>query len=102
MLRNDRRPTIVREPQGETAMNTPLLRTLRLMAGGGLLAVALAGPTAPAARSQDKSTDVSKVERLNKAPVNKEALRVQLPRPTVVKLPNGLTLVLLEDHKLPT
>jgi predicted Zn-dependent peptidase len=42
------------------------------------------------------------VERLNRAPVNKEALRVQLPRPAVAKLPNGLTLVLLEDHKLPT
>ena len=27
---------------------------------------------------------------------------MQLPRPTVVKLPNGLTLLLLEDHKLPT
>src|SRR5262249_49539866 len=57
-----------------------------------------------AARSQeqDKSTPLSKVERLSRAPVNKEALRVQLPRPTVLKLPNGLTLALLEDHKLPT
>jgi len=45
---------------------------------------------------------VSKVERLNRAPVNKEILRVQLPKPTIVKLKNGLTLVLLEDHKLPT
>ena len=52
--------------------------------------------------AQDKSTDVSKVERLNRAPVSKEILRVQLPKPTVVKLKNGLTLVLLEDHKLPT
>lgn len=50
----------------------------------------------------NKSTDVSKVVRLNRAPVNKDVLRVQLPRPTVVKLPNGMTLVLLEDHKLPT
>jgi zinc protease len=53
-------------------------------------------------RGQEKTTPVSKVERLNRAPVNKEALRVQLPRPVVVTLPNGLTLVLLEDHKLPT
>lgn len=52
--------------------------------------------------AQDKSTDVSKVERLNRAPVNKEILRVQLPKPTIMKLKNGLTLVLLEDHKLPT
>jgi zinc protease len=56
----------------------------------------------PATRAQDKSSSVSKVERLNRAPVNKEILRVKLPVPTTVKLPNGLTLLLLEDHKLPT
>jgi len=53
-------------------------------------------------RAQEKATPLSQVERLNRAPVNKEVLRVQLPRPVVTKLPNGLTLVLLEDHKLPT
>jgi zinc protease len=53
-------------------------------------------------QGQSKATSVSKVERLNRAPVSKEILRVQLPRPTVVKLPNGLTILLLEDHKLPT
>ena len=83
-------------------MKTRLLRFLRPMAFAALAAATVAGPAAPAGRSQEKSTPVSKVERLNRAPVNKEALRVQLPRPTVVKLPNGLTLVLLEDHKLPT
>jgi len=55
-----------------------------------------------ALRSQEKATPLSQVERLNRAPVNKEVLRVQLPRPVVTKLGNGLTLVLLEDHKLPT
>src|ERR1700734_2320186 len=69
-----------------------------VLAATGMLAFS------PAARAQgpDKSTSVSKVERLNRAPVSKEILRVQLPRPTVVKLKNGLTLVLQEDHKLPT
>ena len=43
-----------------------------------------------------------KVVRLNRAPVNKEVLKVKLPRPTVLTLPNGLTVALLEDHKLPT
>lgn len=63
----------------------------------------LAPAFVPEASAQgNKSTDVSKVVRLNRAPVNKEVLRVQLPRPVVVKLPNGLTVVLLEDHKLPT
>jgi zinc protease len=83
-------------------MNTPGLisRLARQSFCAVLLAAVAAG--APAARAQDKSTPASKVERLNRAPVNKEILRVQLPRPTVVKLKNGLTLVLLEDHKLPT
>jgi zinc protease len=44
----------------------------------------------------------SKVVRLNRAPVNKEILKVTLPRPVVSKLPNGLTLLVLEQHKLPT
>ena len=30
---------------------------------------------------QDKSTPASKVERLNRAPVSKEILKVKLPRP---------------------
>ena len=65
-------------------------------------ATALLACGARPARAQDKSAPLSKVERLNRAPVNKEILRVKLPRPTIAKLPNGLTLVLLEDHKLPT
>jgi hypothetical protein len=70
---------------------------------GCLFGAALVSVATPVGYAQDnKSTDVSKVVRLNRAPVNKEVLRVQLPRPTVVKLPNGITLVLLEDHKLPT
>lgn len=68
-----------------------------------LFVAALIACAAPAGRAQDnKATDASKVVRMNRAPVNKNVLRVQLPRPTVMKLPNGMTLVLLEDHKLPT
>lgn len=68
-----------------------------------VLAVAsLAGFAATTACAQQKSEPLSKVERLNRAPVNKEVLKVELPKPTVVKLPNGLTVLLLENHKLPT
>src|SRR5271169_1613385 len=59
-------------------------------------------PGATFAQGQDKSAPASSVKKLGRAPVNKEVLRVQLPRPTVVKLKNGLTIVLEEDHKLPT
>ncbi len=72
------------------------------LAAAALAGVFLAGLAAPAVHAQGKSTDISKVVRLKRAPVSKEILRVQLPKPTIAKLPNGLTLVLLEDHKLPT
>ena len=37
----------------------------------------------------------------NKAPVNKEVLRVKLPRPTEMDLSNGVHLIVLEDHRTP-
>jgi len=49
-----------------------------------------------------KAVPLSQVERLNRAPVNKEILRVKLPRPRQTKLANGLTVLVLEQHKLPT
>src|ERR1700704_4893726 len=44
----------------------------------------------------------SKVQRLNKAPVNNEILKVKLPHPVEASLPNGLTILVLEQHRLPT
>jgi len=48
-----------------------------------------------------KATPLSKVVRLNRAPVSNEILRVKLPKPVEIKLPNGLTVLVLENHKLP-
>jgi predicted Zn-dependent peptidase len=87
--------------QGERAMK--ISSTAARIAFQVTLAFALlAISSAPAAHAQGKSTDVSKVVRMGRAPVSKEILRVKLPTPTVTKLPNGLTVILLEDHKLPT
>jgi len=77
------------------------MRSLRAPFTFAALAALLAFAV-PTTHAQDKSASVSKVERLNRAPVSKEILRVKLPVPATVKLPNGLTLLLLEDHKLPT
>ncbi len=91
--------------RGMGAGNTILkvMRPLAALAFATTLAVYGLAIGTPVARAQDnKAADASKVVRLNRAPVNKEILRLQLPRPTVVKLPNGLTLVLLEAHSLPT
>ncbi len=43
-----------------------------------------------------------KVTRLNRVPVNNEILKVKLPHPKEFTLPNGLAVMVLEDHKLPT
>src|SRR5271163_4435901 len=48
-----------------------------------------------------KAIPLSKVERKNKAPVSSEILRVKIPKPTEMTLPNGLTILVLEDHRLP-
>src|SRR4029079_9559834 len=60
--------------------------------------VLLAGPL----HAQDAiGTPASKIERQNKAPVSREILRVQLPKPIADKLSNGLTVLILEDHRAP-
>ena len=38
----------------------------------------------------------------NRAPVNKEILKVKLPKAQEATLPNGLRVLLLESHKVPT
>lgn len=65
-----------------------------MLAGG-----ATAGAQGDAA--QDKSVPLSKVERLNRAPVSKEILQVKLPRPVETTLPNGIHVMILEDHRFP-
>jgi zinc protease len=68
-----------------------------------LAALAAAMAVAMPAFSQEQhAAELSKVVRLNRAPVSNEILQVILPRPVVTKLPNGLTVLVLERHKLPT
>jgi zinc protease len=63
-------------------------------------AVLLLATTALA--QQEKGTSPKAVQHLNRAPVNREILQIKLPRPTEAKLPNGLTVLLLERHRVPT
>jgi zinc protease len=42
------------------------------------------------------------VTRKNRAPVSRELLRVSIPSPPVTTLPNGLRVVVIEDHRAPT
>ena len=69
-----------------------------------LVALALLAPLwgQTPGQGQEKGMPLSKVERKNRAPVSKEVLRVKLPRPVETTLENGLTLLVLEDRRLPT
>ena len=54
------------------------------------------------AATADTKRIPSKVQRLNKVPINHEILKVKLPHPVEVTLPNGLSVLILEQHRLPT
>src|SRR5437016_5100138 len=64
----------------------------------------LAAVLAPAQQPQgaDAKPLPGKVTRLNRVPVNKEILKVKLPHPKEFSLPNGLAVMVLENHKLPS
>lgn len=66
------------------------------------LALLFAAAPRVLAQGSDKGTSMKAVQRLGRAPVSNEVLRVTLPRPTTHKLSNGLVLLVLEQHKLPT
>src|SRR5580693_4875135 len=77
------------------------------LAGCGIFCAVAFTPSAlaqsgGAAGGQDKAVPLSSVERLNRAPVSKEILKVKLPQASEHKLANGLTVLILEQHKLPT
>lgn len=67
-------------------------------------AVGPAARLAPAARPQAAQLQPPSSKAVvlkGKAPVSTELLRVKLPRPQEVDLPNGIHLMVLEDHRAP-
>jgi len=61
----------------------------------------MAAVVGPASAQESHSADTSKVERKNRAPVSKDVLKVTLPRATEATLSNGLTVLVMENHRLP-
>jgi zinc protease len=66
-----------------------------------LLMMVILGFAGSAAAQEEHSVDISKVERKNRAPVSKDILKVSLPHATEVTLSNGLTVLIMENHRLP-
>ena len=75
----------------------------KLTSGIALIAVAFSvamaqRPGGPGPQTQSmKGADIK-----GKAPVNKEILHVKLPKGQEATLPNGLRVILLENHRVPT
>jgi predicted Zn-dependent peptidase len=66
------------------------------------------GSTAVAQQAPDSASSgpagqsVKGAELKNRAPINNQTLHIKLPKPIEAKLANGVQVVLIEDHKLPT
>jgi len=74
--------------------NRKLVLALLLVSGSLASAQQQLGPEQP-------GTPRNQVELKNKAPVSKDILKVKLPRATEATLSNGLTVLIIEDHRLP-
>ena len=80
-------------------MKNRIVSVTRVIALGALImAPVLAQNPPPAGQSQSTKGAVIK----GKAPVSKEVLKVKLPKPYETTLKNGLQVVILSNHKVPT
>jgi predicted Zn-dependent peptidase len=71
------------------------------LAAGLLFLFALALPQGLPRAQENQTVSPSQVERKNRAPVSRDMLRIKLPKPVEVKLKNGLTVLVVEDHRAP-
>jgi zinc protease len=86
-------------------MKTSIMNRMKLFAIAALLAsVASLSGTAGVARAQAPAAGQTTKGAVlkGKAPVNKSVLKVKLPKAQETTLANGLRVVLLESHKVPT
>jgi zinc protease len=67
-----------------------------------VLSLAVAAVAAAQAPQGQQPQSFAGVVRLNKAPVSNEVLKVKLPRPVERQLSNGIKLLVVESHRVPT
>lgn len=92
-----RRPLGTLHARGASRAAGALLLTLQV----AVCHLALAPPAA-VGETENAPQSISGVQIKGKAPVNPTTLAPRLPRPKEATLANGLQIVLIEDHKLPT
>lgn len=68
---------------------------------GALALAGIGGADAQGPAGQTDTPSLKGVVRKNKVPVSNEILKVTLPKPQEADLPNGLHLIVLEDHRVP-
>ncbi|MGI9167145.1 MAG: M16 family metallopeptidase [Pyrinomonadaceae bacterium] len=92
-------------------MKTPTMKRMKRLAVSWLVTIVCSvalltgmsgaakaqGPTVSPAGQTTKGAVIK-----GKAPVNKKVLQVRLPKAQETTLPNGLRVILLQDHKVPT
>ena len=81
-------------------MPTLMRKTNVVAAVAAFAAAATLGLHAQAGGQQGPPSSAGLIKK-GKAPVSNEVLKVKLPKPQEADLPNGLHLMVLEDHKLP-
>ena len=87
-----------RRPVMQTVMRTRTSSRLVAAIAAGV-ATSVAGQMAPGGQRQPPSSAGLVIK--GKAPVSNDVLKVKLPKPQEADLPNGLHLMVLEDHRLP-
>jgi len=83
-------------------MRATVLRLNRSLLALSLAVITIATALAQSPGQQPPRPTTKGAVIKGKAPVNKEVLKVKLPKPFEAKLRNGLRVLVLEDHKLPT
>ena len=81
-------------------MQTFMRKTNVVAAVAAFAAAATLGLHAQAGGQQGPPSSAGLIKK-GKAPVSNDVLKVKLPKPQEADLPNGLHLMVLEDHKLP-
>ncbi|HEX6465276.1 MAG TPA: pitrilysin family protein [Vicinamibacterales bacterium] len=76
------------------------MKRLALAIAACVLCGAFVAAQQPATQAQPPTKAAGTILK-NRAPVSKEILKVTLPRPQEADLPNGIHLIVLEDHRAP-